>query len=188
MTKKFFIPYNILLFLSSILIAQNENHVIRMLSFPDQHKVIVKIGNAVFTEFIYPDSLEKPVLFPIYAPDGNLVTRGFPLAPRPGEPTDHPHHIGLWLNYENVNGLDFWNNSFAIPKDKKNKYGWIRTRRITKIESGEKGLLQYQADWTDQHDLVLLKESTTFIFSSKGNESIIDRLTTLTAKQDVLFK
>jgi hypothetical protein len=33
---------------------------------------------------------------------------------------DHPHHIGLWFNYENVNGLDFWNNSFAIAPEKKN--------------------------------------------------------------------
>src|SRR5580704_5433816 len=179
MTKKFFIPYNILLFLSSILIAQNENHVIRMLSFPDQYKVIVKIGNAVFTEFIYPDSLEKPVLTPIYAPDGNIITRGFPLAPRPGEPTDHPHHIGLWLTYENVNGLDFWNNSSAIPPEKKHAYGWIRVARIVETAGGDKGLLKFQADWTDQQKNILLKESTDFIFSATDSVRIIDRITVL---------
>src|ERR1700750_2219831 len=56
--------------------------------------VTVTAGGAPFTTFLYPDTLEKPVLYPIYAPDGQLITRGFPLAPRQGEPVDHPHHIG----------------------------------------------------------------------------------------------
>jgi Methane oxygenase PmoA len=93
--------------------------------------VTITAGGAPFATFLYPDTLEKPVLYPIYAPDGQLVTRGFPLAPRPGEPVDHPHHIGLWFNYENVNGLDFWNNSYAIPAAKKSQYGWIRTDSIS---------------------------------------------------------
>jgi hypothetical protein len=79
----------------------------------------VTINNKPFTAFFFPDTLDKPVLYPISAPDGNMITRGFPLMPKLGDATDHPHHIGLWLNYENVNGLDFWNNSFAIPADKK---------------------------------------------------------------------
>jgi hypothetical protein len=49
-----------------------------------------------FTSFNYPDSIEKPVLYPIHAANGTVVTRGFPLDTRPGDPTDHPHHIGLW--------------------------------------------------------------------------------------------
>ena len=31
----------------------------------------------------------------------------FPLYLRPGERIDHPHHVGLWFNYGDVNGLDF---------------------------------------------------------------------------------
>jgi Methane oxygenase PmoA len=92
--------------------------------------VTITADGAAFATFLYPDTLEKPVLYPIYAPDGQLITRGFPLAPRPGEPVDHPHHLGLWFNYENVNGLDFWNNSYAIPAAKKSQYGWIRTDSV----------------------------------------------------------
>ena len=88
------------------------------------------LGIRYSPRFIYPDSLEKPVLFPIYDAGGTVVTRGFPMEPRPGEPTDHPHHLGLWFTYENVNGLDFWNNSYAIPSDKKSQYGWIKTDSI----------------------------------------------------------
>ncbi len=75
--------------------------------------------DSLFTRFLYPDSLEKPVLFPIHDAGNIPVTRGFPMEPRPGEPTDHPHHLGCWFTYENVNGLDFWNNSYAIPAEKK---------------------------------------------------------------------
>ena len=150
------------------------------------HKVRILAGDRPFTEFIYPDTLEKPTLYPIYAPDGQLVTRGFPLQPRAGEPVDHPHHIGLWFNYENVNGLDFWNNSYAIPAGKKRQYGWIRTDKILRAESGrEKGTLQYSANWTDQQYTILLKELTTFTFTAAGSERIIDRVTTLTARQDI---
>jgi len=101
---------------------------------PGGRNIVITAGGHPFTTFIYPDSLAKPVCYPIYAADGQLITRGFPLAPRAGEPVDHPHHLGLWFNYENVNGLDFWNNSYAIPAEKKNKYGWIRTDSI--VEAG----------------------------------------------------
>lgn len=84
-----------------------------------EKKINVFVGDKLFTSFLYPDTLEKPVLYPVYTVNGTDVTRGFPLNTKPGDPTDHPHHIGIWFNYENVNGLDFWNNSFAIPKEKR---------------------------------------------------------------------
>ncbi|MEJ0083974.1 MAG: hypothetical protein WDM78_24210 [Puia sp.] len=56
----------------------------------NENKIEILIGHSLFSRFIYPDSLEKPVLFPIYDAGGIVVTRGFPMEPRPGEPTDHP--------------------------------------------------------------------------------------------------
>jgi len=155
-----------------------------------ERKVDVLIDGKPFTSFIYPTDMEKPVLYPILAADGAIVTRGFPLDQREGERVDHPHHVGLWFNYESVNGLDFWNNSFAIPADKKVKYGWIRNVKVEKIENGKtNGKLNYSANWENQAKDVLLKEQTTFIFSGTENERIIDRITTLTAqKETVNFK
>src|SRR5580692_8135146 len=139
--------------------------------------ITITAAGRPFATFIYPDTLAKPVLYPIYAPDGQLITRGFPLNPRPGEPVDHPHHVGLWLNYENVNGLDFWNNSYAIPAAKRSQYGWIRTDSVGAFTS----VLRYSARWTDQQGQTLLNELTTFHFSATANERFIDRLTILTA-------
>lgn len=146
--------------------------------------VTVTVDGAPFTTFIYPETLEKPVLYPIYAPGGQLITRGFPVAPRPGEPVDHPHHLGLWFTYENVNGLDFWNNSYAIAAGKKSQYGWIRTDSILQADHG---ILKYAARWTDQQQNVLLTEQTTYVFSATPSERIIDRYTTLRATIDVSF-
>lgn len=164
--------------------AQNKHVVVGLV--PGQQKVVITIGGKPFTEFVYADSMEKPFLYPIYAPDGQTITRGFPWNPQPNDPTDHPHHIGLWFNYEKVNGLDFWNNSYAIPAEKKKQYGWIRTQKIVEATSGEKGKLVYEADWMDQAKNVLMKEKTTFIFSG-GAANVIDRTTELTAVQNVTF-
>ena len=148
-------------------------------------KIDVMIGNQLFTSFLYPDTLEKPVLFPVNAANGTMVTRGFPLIPQPGDPTDHPHHIGLWFNYESVNGLDFWNNSYAIPPARKPKYGWIKTIQ----EPATKGnTLSYRSNWTNQGNDILLEEATTLQFRGSNGQRIIDRTTVLTAKTAVVFK
>lgn len=179
---------------ATALLAQSSRPVdVRVVADPTGHKISVKAGGKPFTELIYPETLEKPVLYPIYAPDEQLVTRGFPLQPRPGEPVDHPHHIGLWFDYENVNGLDFWNNSYAIPAEKKHSYGWIKIDSITmattikRKKDGDKGIIQYSANWIDQQKNVLLEENTILLFSATRDERIIDRSTTLTAVQDVAF-
>ena len=164
-----------------------QKNIVELKKDKDHPVVQVFIHQKHFTDFFFPDTLAKPVLYPIYASNGMAVTRGFPLQPRVGDATDHPHHIGLWLNYENVNGLDFWNNSFAIPAEKKSLYGNIQFKSITNIKSGSKGELTYVADWVNQQKEILLNEETEFVFSEKNNCRIIDRTTILTAQTVVKF-
>jgi Methane oxygenase PmoA len=160
---------------------------VKLVKAKNENRVDVFIGTDLFTRFLYPDSLEKPVLFPICDAGNVPVTRGFPMNPRPGEPTDHPHHLGLWFTYENVNGFDFWNNSYAIPAEKKSLYGWIKTDSILEISSGQTGILRYHANWINQQQQVLLEEMTRYEFSGNGNERVIDRITDLKAVIDISF-
>jgi len=178
------------LLLTGPLLAQaQQKQFVKLTKAKNEKRVDIQIGQNVFSSFLYPDSLEKPVLFPIYDAGGTLITRGFPMEPRPGEPTDHPHHLGLWFTYENVNGLDFWNNSYAIPVEKKSQYGWIKTDSILELTSGIIGILRYHAKWVNQQNQPLLEELTTYEFSGPTNkERIIDRITELTADRDVLFE
>ncbi|CAN5546842.1 hypothetical protein BH11BAC3_BH11BAC3_22370 [soil metagenome] len=172
--------------LYNVVPAQNKE-MVKFEKIESENKIDVYVGEKLFTSFLYPDSLEKPVLYPIYSSAGTMVTRGFPMNPKPGEPTDHPHHLGLWFNFENVNGLDFWNNSFAIPAAKKSQYGWIKTDVILEIKDGNTGLLSYHANWTNQQKDVLLEETTIFEFSGDAHQRIIDRITTLKANTEVTF-
>ncbi len=159
-------------------------------SLPTQRKVEVLVDGKPFTSYIYPSDsvLKKPVLFPIYNAKGTIVTRGYPLAPRAGERVDHPHHVGSWMNYEYVNGNDFWNNSTAI-KDR-SKYGTILHQKIVKTKSGKgKGSLSVTANWllADGKGKQVLTEATQFVFQAQDQLRIIDRYTMLTATQDTVF-
>jgi hypothetical protein len=149
---------------------------------PQHKKVEVLYNSKLLTAYCYFDSTEKPVLFPIKTLSGITITRGYPIAPGIGERVDHPHHIGLWMNYESVNGIDFWNNSFAIPEEKKSQYGSIKHQEITlKNFSSKEASLETLSNWIDHSGKILLKEKTHFIFSVNENNFIIDRISALTA-------
>jgi hypothetical protein len=146
------------------------------------NRVDVLVDGQPFTSYIWPDTLKKPVLFPLRTASGTVVTRGYPLEPRPGERTDHPHHVGLWFNYENLNGVDFWNNSSAIPASEKGKMGTIVHRRIVKTSNGtDHGELEVEMDWLMPDGQPILHETTDFIFRASAGTRIVDRITTLTA-------
>jgi hypothetical protein len=183
------IKYRAIIFFTALgvgqVIAQKKLPVTIVPSKEKQYAVL--IGGKPFTSFLFTDILEKPVLFPVYAANGTAVTRGFPLQPQPGDPIDHPHHIGIWFNFENVNSLDFWNNSYAIPAEKKSQYGWIKTEPLVQTTNGTIGTLRYHANWANQANTILAKETTRYEFSGTGHQRIIDRITTITADTTLVF-
>ncbi|MEX2564919.1 MAG: PmoA family protein [Cyclobacteriaceae bacterium] len=156
---------------------------------PDEvnNELEIYIDDKLFTNFFYPDNMEKPVLYPIYTSSGKDITRGYPYNPKPFERYDHPHHVGLWLNFGDVNGLDFWNNSFAVNPENKHKYGSIRFREIISQDPGS-GVLVAGSDWVDNDNNILLNEETTFVFNENDGVRSIKRTSTLTAVQDVRFQ
>lgn len=164
--------------------AQTDDSV-QLKLLEDQDRVEVTMDGSLFTAYRFESSLEKPILYPLQAPDGTVVTRGFPIAPREKERVDHPHQVGLWFTHGDVNGFDFWNNSLAIPAEAKVHYGRIIHRSIEQAESaGKTATLKVKMDWVapDTEDAEkLLEESTTFIFRDGEGIRMVDRLTTLTA-------
>ena len=148
----------------------------------EQRRVDVAIDGQPFTSYIWPERLAKPVLYPLRTAKGTIITRGYPLEPRPGERVDHPHHVGMWFTYENVNGIDFWNNSEAIKPQDAPKMGTIRHRSIVLARGGpDEGELEVQADWLTYSKKVLLEEHTRFVFRGGPDFRSVDRITTLGA-------
>ncbi|PCE65063.1 hypothetical protein B7P33_06270 [Sediminicola luteus] len=157
---------------------------------PAEKRVDVHIDGKLFTAYVYPDNIKKPVLYPLVTPKGTKITRKFPLEKSVGERVDHPHHVGVWFNYGDVNGLDFWNNSDSIKVEKRHKYGTIRHNQVISTSNGEdSGSLKVSMDWKAPDGTVLLVENTEFVFGADANGYYIDRITSLTAQdQNVDFK
>ena len=154
-------------------------------------RVSVTVDDNPFTAYSYPgpDVLKKPVLYPIRTAGGNFITRGWPLDPRPGERVDHPHHVGMWFNYGDVNGHDFWNNSTAVGPEHKGPFGTIVHTGVKSMKSGKgQGELVVTANWLDKDGTPMLEETTTYHFGATADSRTIDRMTTLTAlNKDVVF-
>lgn len=167
--------------------AQSKRTFVRFQDNPVARQIAVVIDNKPFTAYWYSDTLAKPILFPVRTASGHTVTRGFPIDYHPGERTDHPHQVGIWFTYEDVNGLDFWNNSYAIKGERRSHLGWIKQDSVLEMKDGATGRLKVRAYWENPQGDRLLREVTTFTFSGEPHTRQIDRTTTLTALVPVTF-
>jgi hypothetical protein len=155
-----------------------------------QARIDVLVDGKPFTSYIWPGSLKKPTLHPIVSGGGVVVTRGFP--PATGERADHPHHVGLWFNYGDVNGYDFWNYSTSVVDPARlEKMGRIIHAGVTKRDNGQgQAELGVRTRWvTALNGTPLVDEDTTFTFRATADGlRMIDRATHLRAAgQDVKF-
>jgi hypothetical protein len=151
-------------------------------------RVDVTIDGQPFTSYIWPVSLKKPVLYPLVSDEGITVTRGFPLDPQPGERVDHPHHAGLWFNYGNANGFDFWNNSDVIKPENRAKMGTVVFEKILSTRSGpDAGELIVESTWITGENQPILDQTTRYVFSRRNHARVIDQIVTLKALDRVVF-
>jgi hypothetical protein len=188
-------PRSIVFLLITLLFAyacgknkDNKPLKIEFADLPAENKINVMADGKLFTSFCWYDSVYKPILYPVRTAAGTEITRGFPLNPKPGESTDHRHQVGIWLNYGNVNGLDFWGNGSVGRWGVRS--GEIKHLNIEKIivENGEGSFITNES-WIDSVGNELLAEKSEYHFMASGKIRIIDRITTLTATHDtVKFK
>jgi hypothetical protein len=157
-------------------------------SRPEARRVDVRVDGAPFTAYVWPESLTKPVLFPVRTARGTVVTRGFPLDPRAGERVDHPHQAGFWFTYGDVNGVDFWGNSTALAPEEQARKGRILHREIREARGGkDQGTLAVGLDWMMPDGHRVLEETTSFVFRGDRTSRTIDRTTILTADEPIVF-
>jgi len=162
---------------------------IQVVADESHRRVDITIDGKPFTSYIWPVSLKKPILYPLITEDGITVTRGYPLDPRPDERVDHPHHAGLWFNYGDVNGFDFWNNSDAIKPEAPSKMGTIIHTRVVSTKSGaDSGELVVESEWITGTNQKLLTQTTRYVFMRHNHDRVIDQTVTLKALDHITFK
>src|SRR5215207_2764152 len=87
-----------------------------------------KAGSAVVAKYAIAESVAKPYLYPVLAPSGTPLTRGYPVEKAPGDATtDHVHQKSVWFCHGDVipegielkvksankadKGVDFWSEA-----------------------------------------------------------------------------
>ena len=157
-----------------------KNPTVEFNLIESEHKADVLIGGKIITTYRWPENVYKPVLYPVRTLAGTEITRGFPLVPKEGERNDHIHQVGMWFNYGNVNGFDFWGNGSTGKKSENG--GVIKHLAVEKVRGGKgEGIMAVKASWQDPSGKELLEEKTEFHFIVNGPSYYIDRITTLTA-------
>lgn len=162
-----------------------KNNDLENITFSEnsENKIVEVFANGKpFTTFRWTDDIYKPVLYPVFAASGTEITRGFPIQPKPGERADHPHQIGMWLTYGNVNGSDFWGNgSKGLGTFNSNGGKIVHIKSESFSKSLGEGILVTAESWIDSAGIKILNENTEYHFTASGKIRIIDRITTLTA-------
>ena len=153
---------------------------VKIVENKEKKQLDVYIDDQLFTSYCYWDSQKKPVLYPLRTSKGTVVTRGFPLEKLSGERTDHPHHVSVWFNYGNINGVDFWNNSGGKGSE---KMGTVVHRSVNGIKNGaESASLDVTMDWIMPDGSKVMQQDERLIFRKGRDLRIIDRIITLTAQ------
>lgn len=116
------------------------------------NSVAVTIGGKEFTTYLFDKAQPKPYFWPVRAADGTIITRPI----NTGE--DHPHHKGIWLSIDEVNGIKFWAEKGKIEN---------ASVEVTQ-SSGNPAKLRVVNHWLGDDGKPLLVESTEIsIFANR---------------------
>lgn len=81
---------------------------VQAVPLPNQ-QVSFEIDGLEVARFHYGPSAPKPYVFPLIGPAGRRLTR----LTHPHDPEGHRHHRSIWIAHQDVNGVNFWEESGA---------------------------------------------------------------------------
>jgi hypothetical protein len=109
--------------------------------------IVVHIGGEVFTTYRTAKSLPKPFFHPVLW-GGTELTR--PVDP---DEREHPHHKGIWVSIDEVNGLKHWAERAKIVN--------IEATPSNSTEAGSPGVLKVVNHWLGEDGRPAVVEWTT---------------------------
>lgn len=133
-----------------------------------------KAGSAVVAKYAIGPTVAKPYLYPVLAPNGVPVTRGYPVEKAPGDATtDHVHQKSVWFCHgdvipegielkvrsanKNDKGVDFWSEA----KDANGpRHGKIKVVKVGKPEQHAKNHASVEThnEWITPDGVKILDE------------------------------
>lgn len=159
---------------------------LRLVARPDEVDILV--GDKHFTTYRYAAKWVRPYFYPVHAPDGRAVTRGYPMDPHEGERQDHPHHKSLWVAYGSINGCDVWSET-ADKKTGVPTHGYQVQHAVQlKQAEGERVTFAGSVDWQDVAHKKLMEETRTVTASATEAGWLLEwRLDFHASEGDVTF-
>ena len=142
--------------------------------------VTVKCDGKLFTRYLLC-SKTKPVLYPVIGPEGQAMTRQFPLEEAlPTEKADHPHQRSVWFTHGDVNGLSFWHEPGSFG-NKEVPYGTVKHVEFKKCDGNT---IIADNQWLDMDGQILLTETREITFGADDQVRWFDWTSAVTAQQD----
>lgn len=132
----------------------------------------IRVGDRLITR-VYHDGFPKPFLYPIFAPDGTELSRGWPIAPREGDSKDHTWHRGIWWGHGDINGQDFWREQAGTAS--------LKVKRVQRFGPTAVRIEQ------DLGDAPLGTVTTTFRFAKEADANCIDAEIRIVGKTALRF-
>ncbi|MBT6851246.1 MAG: c-type cytochrome, partial [Opitutae bacterium] len=142
-------------------------------------KVVVSIGNEIFTEYLYANQ-GKPILYPVIGPYGIPMTRHYPMKEGvPGESGDHHHHQSIHYNHP-VSGIDFWHGRGGAH---------IRNDEIVKAEVVDgKALIVSRNSWMHGDKRILSDTTEISAGNTKGGRFIDYKVSIHASEREITFQ
>ena len=122
---------------------QSQSETVKLVKKSDT--IDVSIGGEPFTVYNFSSTLPKPFFSPVRSVGGAIVTRGLE------KPEDHPHHKGIWLAIDEVNGVGFWAEKGKIQN----------VSADTVVAEGNPAVLLVVNHWLGEDGKPIVVETTT---------------------------
>jgi hypothetical protein len=135
--------------------------------------VAIDVNGKPFSVLHFGKAVRMPHLHPLLTASGSAVTRGFPVAPLPGDATDRPNHRGLTIGAQRVKGPTgsfAWGENFFDndPSNAGPDKAAIAFQELAGVASGEdSGTLSMVAHWISHEGDVWLIERRKMTFHGK---------------------
>lgn len=166
--------------------ARADDHAPRLSFTKEKDGITILVDDQVFTRYLIRSG-SRPVLWPIYGPTGEPMTRSYPVGDaRPGEEKDHIHHRSMWIGYEGLGGHDFWHEG-KPDSNRRIPLGEVKHVGFTKLETIRNTvLLVTDNEWLGADKEVICTDTRTYQFGSEGDQRWIDCLLELKASEQPL--
>ncbi len=149
--------------------------------------VTVNLNGELFTNYVI-DQANKPYLWPVIGPNGQPITRAYPMQDVEGERKDHPHHRSIWFGHQEVGGFDTWHERLTIEERAQKKPDQLEEMlavlgatvhrgfvEVSAAADGKSATIVSKNDYTDHAGSVMMSDVRTMTFrTGDGGSRIID--------------